>query len=95
MLNAEPNRRERILDFVRHLPRHFSPCEHAGSARQRGCIVQRDDAAIGRRTEERQLQPDLATIDLELTLGNHVAIRSDEFGDGLPQGCPRGGRCLG
>ena len=29
MLNAEPDRSKRILDLVRDLPRHLSPCEHA------------------------------------------------------------------
>ena len=94
MLNAEANRRQGILDFVRHLPRHFSPGEHARGPRQRRRVVERDDTAIRRGAEQCELQPDLSTADVELTLGDHVAVCGDELGDRLPHRCPRRGRCL-
>src|SRR4029079_15199418 len=48
MLDAKPNGRERILDFVRHLTRHLAPREHALCSRQLGHVVERDDSTARR-----------------------------------------------
>ena len=42
MLDAESDRRERILDLVRDLPRHLAPREHALRARELRHVVERE-----------------------------------------------------
>ncbi len=91
MLDAEANRRERVLDFVRHLARHFSPGENARGACERRRIIERDDAPVGRRAEPRELHANLPAADLEFAVLNHVAILGEEPGDGVPHRRPRGG----
>ena len=51
VLHAEPDRRERILDLVRDLPRHLTPGEHALRARELGDVVDRDDDAAAAEPE--------------------------------------------
>src|SRR2546427_8779744 len=70
MLDAEANRRERILDLVRHLARHFSPGEDAGGAGECRRIIERDDATVGRGAQQRELHANLSPADCELALLN-------------------------
>ena len=49
VLHAEPDRRERILDLVRHLSRHLAPRQHALRARELGDVVQREHGAAAAR----------------------------------------------
>src|SRR5712664_3783576 len=74
MLNAESNRRERILDFVRHLARHLTPGEYAGSARQCRGIIEGDHAPVGRRAEQRELHANLPPVNFELAFLNRVSV---------------------
>ena len=90
MLNPEPDGRERILDFMRDLARHLAPGEDARGARQRGRVVERDDAAIRRRAEQRELHTNLPAVDLELELLDDIAILRDELRDCLPHRRPTG-----
>src|SRR6266568_2360672 len=74
MLDAEANGRERILDLVRHLAGHLAPSEHTRRARQLRRIVERDDAAVRRGTQQRELYANLTTADLKLPLLDHDAL---------------------
>ena len=56
MLHAEADRRERVLDLVRHLPCHFAPRQHALRASNLSHVVECDDDGVG---EWRQANPQL------------------------------------
>ena len=42
VLHAQADRRERILDLVRHLSSHLAPGEHALRARELGHVIERE-----------------------------------------------------
>src|SRR5205809_7691210 len=88
VLDAEADGGEGILDLVRHLARHLAPREHARRARERGRVVERDDAAVGTRAERRELNPDLAAADLEFALRDPVAARREELAHRFPHRAP-------
>src|SRR2546421_5131846 len=74
VLHAEADRRQRVLDLVRHLARHLAPGQHPCRARERGGIVERHDAAVRRRPERRNLHPDLSPPHVELALRDALAL---------------------
>src|SRR3989454_743898 len=74
------------------LPPSAYSCTTSRRARERGRVVERDDAAVGTRAEGRELDPDLATPDLEFPLGDAVAARGEEPAHRFPHGAPRGRR---
>ena len=66
MLQAQPHRRERVLDLVRHLPRHLAPREHPLRAGDVGDVVERDHDASHLRSQRRELEGDPPPASLEL-----------------------------
>ena len=98
MLHAEADRRQRVLDFVRHLARHLAPRQHARGPRERGGVVQRDDAAVRRRPERRNLHADLSPPHVELALRDALSLApcartgGEELAHRVPYGEPLGRR---
>ena len=49
MLHAQADRRQRILDLVRNLARHFAPGEDALCPRELGNVIEGDHDRVGER----------------------------------------------
>src|SRR4029079_1390811 len=64
VLDAKPNGREWILDFVRHLTCPLAPRPHALRSRHLGPVVESDDSTA--RREPRQRTPKLHLVERQL-----------------------------
>ena len=82
VLQAEPHRRERVLDLVRDLPGHLTPGQHPLRARHVGHVVEGDDDAEHLGAQRSQLKRDPAAVGLELPGGLGVRIGA---GSGAPR----------
>ena len=92
MLHAETHRRERVLDLVRHLPRHLPPREHALRTRHIGHVVERDHhpARVGCEACHAHLESSPFALGLERVVLHSRTERLDPLREFRPDGlCDR------
>src|SRR5688500_16752705 len=86
MLHAKADRRERVLDLVRHLTRHLTPREHPLRMRELRDVVERERGATARQPRELPSQRSAVALHVERVLGDVAAQEPGE---------PRGDRWRG